>query len=181
MHDSVMTFAQRFQKLANPPVIEIGSYNVNGAVRDLFTRFKGVDQYLGLDVVDGPGVDRVIDPNAPIPYDDGCAQTVISTECLEHTMDPLFLMREMWRLVAPGGLLLVTARGNGFGRHNPPDRWRVMPGTLLEYVKHLGAIECDEEEDPQVAGAFLWAYKPSVEKTPTRKKDPKRNERPASA
>jgi SAM-dependent methyltransferase len=160
MHQSVMTFTQRFVQMVEPPFLEVGSYDVNGSVRELFPEYQDLSQYHGVDIYPGPGVNRVIDPLKPLPYGDESFATVISTEMLEHALDPVFCMREMARVMRKGGLLLVTARGNGFPHHNPPDRWRVMPGTLQEWSKMLGLEVLTEELDTQVPGVFLAARRP---------------------
>jgi SAM-dependent methyltransferase len=132
------------------PILEVGSCNVNGSVRSLFPT-----PYIGVDVVEGPSVDRVIESDDRLPFEDGIFGTVVSTECLEHAIDPVELLDEMVRVLRPGGLLIVTMRGNGFQRHNPPDRWRVMPGTLRDLLQSWGLQDVVEIPDPQVSGSFV--------------------------
>lgn len=43
-----------------------------------------------------------------IPYPDGTFQFTICTEMLEHVLDSMHLLRELRRVTAPGGLVLVT-------------------------------------------------------------------------
>lgn len=100
----------------------------------------------------------MVEECAALPFEDGAFATVISTEMLEHALDPIAELNEMERVLAPGGLLLVTARGNGFAHHNPPDRWRFMPGTLLDLAMRL-RLDATESADPQVPGVFLIATK----------------------
>ncbi|HEX9639745.1 MAG TPA: class I SAM-dependent methyltransferase [Candidatus Krumholzibacteria bacterium] len=152
MHASVLAFVKRNAARIHAPVLEVGSCNVNGSVRSFCQ-----EPYTGIDIVSGPGVDQVV-AEGPLPFEDESFQTVISTEMLEHALDPVSSLREMVRVLKPGGVLLVTARGNGFFHHNPPDRWRVMPGTLREWSERLG-LEAEEEADPEVSGQFLIAEK----------------------
>lgn len=149
MHESVLEFVREHQHRIEAPVLEVGSRNVNGSVRPLCPR-----PYTGIDLAEGPGVNRIYDPVYGLPFVEGEFKTVISTEMLEHADDPVWMMREMVRVLAPGRLLLVTARGNGFKFHNPPDRWRIMPGTLKFWAESLG-VQCHEIEDPQTPGVFL--------------------------
>ena len=66
--------------LAGARILEIGSYDVNGTVRQLF---GGSREYVGVDLPPGPGVDRVgfgheiDDPEASF-------DVAISGECFEH-------------------------------------------------------------------------------------------------
>jgi SAM-dependent methyltransferase len=90
------------KSLADATVLEIGSMNVNGSVRDLFAA-----EYIGIDREPGPGVDYVFDA----AHFDG-AQTfdvVVSTEALEHALDPAAIIGCAWRALEPGGMLVVTA------------------------------------------------------------------------
>jgi SAM-dependent methyltransferase len=153
VHESVIAFVRSHRERIKAPVLEVGSYNVNGSVRSLCPT-----PYLGVDIVDGPGVDAVIDAYKPLPFESGSFATVISTEMLEHALAPTESLAEMVRVLAPDGLLLVTARGNGFPHHNPPDRWRFMPGTLAALAQRLG-LEAVETTDPQVPGVFVVAMK----------------------
>jgi hypothetical protein len=64
-------------------VLEIGSRNVNGSVRDLFSSSS---LYHGIDIAAGPGVDEVADCADYVP--DVLFDTCVSTEVLEHMQDP---------------------------------------------------------------------------------------------
>jgi SAM-dependent methyltransferase len=84
-------------------VLEIGSYDVNGSVRDLFTGA----QYVGIDRRPGRGVDIVCDArdlDHRAVYD-----IVLSTEVLEHEPDPAQIVACARRALRRGGLLLLTA------------------------------------------------------------------------
>jgi 2-polyprenyl-6-hydroxyphenyl methylase/3-demethylubiquinone-9 3-methyltransferase len=43
-----------------------------------------------------------------MPFADGAFDMVISSECIEHTLDPRLALREIHRVTRPGGRLLVT-------------------------------------------------------------------------
>lgn len=93
-------------------VLEIGSYNINGTMRDFFFACK----YIGLDVMEGHSVDVVCkghEYKAPRESFD----TVLSCECFEH--DPYWkeTFGNMYRLVRPGGLLFFTCASTGRPEH----------------------------------------------------------------
>jgi len=55
--------------------------------------------------VDDPGVDPL---PTRVPYDDGSFDFVFCTEALEHMLDPLFCLREIFRVLSPRGCFLMT-------------------------------------------------------------------------
>jgi SAM-dependent methyltransferase len=86
-------------------VLEVGSLNVNGTVRDFFTDCF----YHGIDLAEGVGVDEVIhvtDLPDGLEFD-----VVISTEALEHDNQWAKSLKKMYDLTRDGGLLIVSCAG----------------------------------------------------------------------
>ncbi len=54
---------------------------------------------------------RVVGSLMDIPFADGTFDVVMSTEVIEHTPDPQRALRELARVVKPGGTLIVTTPG----------------------------------------------------------------------
>jgi 2-polyprenyl-6-hydroxyphenyl methylase/3-demethylubiquinone-9 3-methyltransferase len=50
----------------------------------------------------------VVGDTTALPFDDGSFELIISTEVIEHTVDPRVAARELARVLAPGGTLLIT-------------------------------------------------------------------------
>lgn len=63
----------------NVSVIEMGSLNINGTVRD----FYDTTQYVGVDLDNGPGVDLVC-PAQDVDFPDNSFDVAVSAECFEH-------------------------------------------------------------------------------------------------
>jgi SAM-dependent methyltransferase len=83
-----------------------------------------------LDIAPGPGVDHVgsaEDTGLP----DGSYALVLCTQVLEHTRQPWQAMREMRRLLAPGGALLFSAPHVWFFHPHPADNWRFTQEGML--------------------------------------------------
>src|SRR5579883_267247 len=117
-------------------VVELGSRTVagpwpySGPVRHLF---PGAG-YVGVDIVAGPNVDVVgnaatwqPDPFAPV-------DTVVCTETLEHTPEAGEICSNAWRLLAPGGVFVVTAAGVGRAPHSAVDGGALREG---EYYRNI--------------------------------------------
>src|SRR5262249_8222195 len=69
----------------------------------------GVVQYLGLDVVQLPGVDLVADEAEPWPLPAATTDLVLCSQVLEHVPNLDRVLDSIHRVLKPGGLLLVTA------------------------------------------------------------------------
>jgi SAM-dependent methyltransferase len=93
-------------------VIEIGSLDINGTVRDLFTYCN----YVGFDLGPGPGVDYPVQ-GQEVKYRDGAFDTAISAECFEHNPYWLETFVNMHRMTRVGGLVTFTCAGEGRPEH----------------------------------------------------------------
>ena len=153
MHESVLAWVAtqvRRHRLSSHRTLEVGSLDVNGSVRSLFS-----ERYVGIDMRPGPGVD-VIGTADALPFDDDAFEVVVSTETLEHDRAFWLTMAEIRRVLQPGGHLILTTRGNGFGEHmEPSDYWRFMPESRALLLELAGCEPVDMALDPQVPGIFI--------------------------
>jgi SAM-dependent methyltransferase len=121
-----------------PRVLEIGSRNLNGEVRDLFpTSF-----FWGIDAWDGPGVDEVAEGQtwvASEPFD-----LVVCTEVFEHVEDWPWILRTISKSLRDGGNAIVTMATDPRPPHSGivPDMLQegeyyrnVSPGELASYLR----------------------------------------------
>lgn len=163
MHESVIRFVMANlseNEVKGKTVLEVGSANVNGSVRP-FVESLGPESYCGIDLAPGPGVDRVVSVNAlGGKYAIERYSVVLSCEMLEHAEHWQGALESMCTLT--GETFLLTCRGPGFQRHNPPDHWRFRPDDLFRAVEYFGlrVVRCGN--DPQVAGVFLKAVRPGL-------------------
>lgn len=155
MHASVMAWVGHQVASLNlrGRVLEVGSLDVNGSVRSLFNR--RATEYVGVDMRPGPGVD-IVARAAALPFDDALFDVVVTTETLEHDATFWLTMAEIGRVLKPGGYLILTTRGNGFGEHHEPDDfWRFMPSSRRRLVLLANCVMIDEALDPEVPGIFV--------------------------
>lgn len=140
-------------------VLEVGARNVNGSLRDLVLAL-GPSRYTGLDMVPGPGVDRIgLVEDLEATFGRESADLVISTEMLEHVPDWRSAITNLKRVVRPGGSLLITTRSQGFPYHEyPGDFWRFEVEDFARIFAdfRIAALE----RDPVDPGVFLKAVKP---------------------
>jgi SAM-dependent methyltransferase len=121
------------------PVYEFGSLQVQGqeALADLRPLFPSHD-YVGCDMRQGPGVDRVEDL-AELSLPDACAQTVICVDTLEHVFEARRAVAEMIRVLKPGGTLLLAAPFDFRIHDHPSDYWRLTPSCVARLLAPLAA------------------------------------------
>jgi len=164
MHQSVGRYVEGYVRslgLAGRSVLEVGSYNVNGTVRDYFS-----GAYLGVDMQAGPGVDQVALARA-LPFGDESFAVVVSTEMLEHDPTPWLSVAEMARGLQPDGYLILTARGYDergvFPLHDyPGDYWRYSTGGFTALLVESGLEPVDVRTDPEAPGVLSVARKARV-------------------
>jgi ubiquinone/menaquinone biosynthesis C-methylase UbiE len=53
-----------------------------------------------------------LEPDAPLPFDDGEFNLVLCAETLEHVRDVQLLLSEVRRVLSPGGVFAVTTPAN---------------------------------------------------------------------
>lgn len=160
MHPDALNWVERCVAELGPftQVVEIGSRNINGGVRHLF---NGCD-YVGVDLLDGPGVDKVGDI---IDLADSLtADCVVSTEALEHHPDPRSVIAAAARILPDRGVLIATMAGPGRQSHSgliegpvqAGEHYRnIEPGELRSWLDGWAVVEVDQH------GADLrcWAIK----------------------
>lgn len=145
--------------LAEKSVIEIGSGNVNGTIRD---HFKS-ESYVGVDLAPGAGVDRVGN-SEQLDDPDATWEVCCSAEMLEHCVRPWRAVNEMARITCSGGFVLLSARGfdqrgcwepHGF----PVDAYRYSELSMRTLAEDAGLTVLECTADPEGPGWFLLATK----------------------
>lgn len=117
-------------------VLEVGSLNVNGSVREIFSDAK---HYVGVDICLGKGVDLLIKgahvkEHFPKEYFD----CVVCTETLEHDAEFWQTLDGIKAVLRPGGWLIITVATIGCPYHAyPRDYWRFTEDAL-KYVAFCG-------------------------------------------
>ena len=84
--------------------------------------------YRGFDGAWNPRADLVGEADA-VPVSDAAYDIVLCTQVLEHLPDPGATIRELRRIVRPGGRILASTHGTYVYHPNPVDLWRwTQPG-----------------------------------------------------
>jgi SAM-dependent methyltransferase len=102
-----------------------------------------------LDLDPASGATYVADlcgPNERVPS--GRFDCIFCTEVLEHTLQPFHAVTELRRLLAPGGVLVLSVPFN-FRIHGPlPDCWRFTEHGLRALLQDFEILTLDAVETP---------------------------------
>jgi SAM-dependent methyltransferase len=117
------------------PIYEFGSYQIEGVAQDIDLRplFTG-KTFVGCDMRAGPGVDKVLNLHA-IDLPDNTAGTVFLMDTLEHVEYPHQAVSEVFRILKPGGLLVMSSVLDYFIHETPNDYWRFTPDAFRSLLK----------------------------------------------
>ncbi len=117
------------------PVYEFGSFQVDGqeAISDLRGLFPG-QTYVGCDMRAGRGVDRIEDVSK-LTLADGSIGTALCVETFEHVFEVRRAFDEIFRVLRPGGVFLLTSPLNFRIHGYPDDYWRMTPSCLRRMLE----------------------------------------------
>lgn len=109
-------------------VVEIGSQDVNGTLKDVCPkRFN----YIGVDFISAANVDVVLDDPYILPFEDNSVDIVLSSSCFEHSEMFWLVFIEILRVLKPKGIFYMNAPSKGGYHAYPVDCWRFNPDSGL--------------------------------------------------
>ncbi len=99
---------------------------------------------VAIDLTPRPGIHVVTDAQR-LAFCDGSFEVILCTEVLEHIPDPQSAIDEMFRVLAPGGRLVLTTRFL-FPIHDAPhDYFRFTKYGLRHLLRRFDALDVREE------------------------------------
>lgn len=121
MNPWILDFAKKHRAKFSGDVLDVGSYNVNGSLRDVLPITWGVDMRAG------PGVDQVCPvENLAAEFGAESFDHVCSADALEHMQDWDAALSNLWAVLKPDGYLFLTMANPKKGYHgHPHDYWRM--------------------------------------------------------
>lgn len=145
-------------------VLEIGSLNINGSIRQFFEQCA----YVGVDLGEGRDVD-VVAKGEDLTYDDGSFDVVASCECFEHNPEWVATLNNMIRMSR--GLVFFSCATTGRPEHGTPRTSPQDAPFCGEYYRNLteedvrNAIDLSVFEDYQfltndkALDLYFWGVK----------------------
>lgn len=138
----------------NATVLEVGSLNINGSIREFFKNCN----YLGIDVGMGKDVDLVCQ-GQDLDHPDNTYDTTASCECFEHNPFWAETFANMHRLTKPGGLVFMSCATTGRREHGTK-RTTPQDAPLIEWDYYKNLTEADFREKfklDDMFGAYSFA------------------------
>jgi hypothetical protein len=137
-------FFQSLQKktpeaFTNVTVLEVGSLDINGTIRDLFNSPK----YVGVDVAPGRGVDVVCN-GEDLDYPDNSFDVAVSAECFEHNPEWVATFQNMWRM--SNTYVMMTCASEGRAEHGTRNSSPGSSPLTLDWDYYRNLTEDDFRE-----------------------------------
>ncbi|MCX5782725.1 MAG: methyltransferase domain-containing protein [Elusimicrobia bacterium] len=147
------------EELEGKQVLEIGSLDVNGSARS-FIEKMGPSKYLGIDIVNGNGVDEICSIYDILEkYGNESFDVVVCTEVMEHVKDWKKAISNMKKIIRRGGIILLTTRSSGYKYHAwPYDFWRFEADDMKNIFSDFSILRIEKGLDSP--GVFVKAKKP---------------------
>lgn len=119
-------------------IVDIGAQDVNGSLRSVSPTAA---RYVGVDFVEGKGVDVILDDPYRLPFETDSVDAIVCSSCFEHSQFFWLVFLEILRVLKPSGLLYLNAPSNGFVHKYPVDCWRFYPDAghaMVEWGRRNG-------------------------------------------
>jgi SAM-dependent methyltransferase len=142
-----------FESLSSQPiyekVLDLGSLNINGTMRTYdflhpnhpkWIDLIGCKEYYGIDLMEGPSVDEVMDSHK-LEFEDNSFDMVMSLNVLEHDSNPLKTLMEASRVAKIGGTFILSCSNETTPDHRDlggasTDMYnKITKETLLDWFK----------------------------------------------
>jgi len=128
-------------------IVDVGSKQIGSdkTYRDLMPHTW---DYIGIDPSSGKNVDIVLKDPYAFPFEDSSVNVVISGQCLEHVERPWVLVKEMARILDPGGHCFITCPAKMHLHSYPHDYWRIFPEGMKILLDDAGFEVREVYTDP---------------------------------
>lgn len=139
-------YLDAIKNIEAPKVLDLGCYI--GTELFMLPKVKEKAQYYGLDISEGVieyakalaekrGEKNMTfkshDANKPIPFEDNFFDVIISLELLEHVEDPIEVLKEIKRVLKPGGCLIMSTPNDATFMNN---FYKLLPKSFESTLKN---------------------------------------------
>ncbi len=129
-------FIRRDPTIVSGHVVDVGCGTLK--YKELILGLPRVQKYFGIDFFLADGVDLVADLNAPLPLANNIFDTAVCISVIEHLTEPQVAINEIYRILKPGGHLLLATPWEFPFHHEPSDYFRYSRYALEYMLKKAG-------------------------------------------
>ena len=136
----IRTLPARLEALSRDLAVPPGGRVLDYGCADVpYRGFFGPDvEFVAADLPGNPHATLTLNPDTTVPVPDGSFDAVLSTQVLEHVADPAAHLAECFRVLRPGGRLLLSTHGIFIYHPDPIDWWRWTCAGLQHVVEEAG-------------------------------------------
>ena len=134
------TLGPALEELARDLHVEPGGRVLDYGCADVPYRgfFPADADFVPADLPGNPLASLTLEEDARVPAEDASFDAVLSTQVLEHVEDPALYLSECFRVLRPGGRMLLSTHGLFVYHPDPDDYWRWTPAGLRRAVGAAG-------------------------------------------
>jgi SAM-dependent methyltransferase len=153
MKKEIRRFIEIYSKTidSKDPIYEFGAFQVDGQedIANLRCFFPG-KEYIGCDMRKGKGVDKIINL-LNIDMEPQSVGTALCLETLEHVTNPQKAVSEIYRVLKPNGLAIISSQMSMSIHNYPQDYWRFTPEAfklMMADFKHCDVYQQGKKTCP---------------------------------
>ena len=132
------------------------------ALRPYERLFGQTVTYVGADLKGNDLADIYLEADGSVPQPDCSFDMVLSTQVLEHVLDPARYLQECFRVLRPGGSIVLTTHGLMYWHPDPQDFWRWTREGLAKQVTDAGFVVSEARGVLGLASASLQLFQDST-------------------
>jgi len=140
IYDIGDNFLKRYTHLYKGALYDLGCGE--SPFRDFFLQYA--DDYKGVDWAGSfhdTKADIAADLNKPLPICSGVADTIVSLSVMEHLCEPQLMLDEAYRILKPGGSMILQVPWQWWIHEAPYDFFRYTPYGLKYLLEKSGFTE----------------------------------------
>lgn len=138
---SILNYLTRNLEQFSGKLLDVGCGKM--PYKEYIMKNSSVTEYVGLDIESALIYDKKISPDftwdgKKMPFDKNAFDCAFATEVLEHCPEPEVVLREVYRVLKPGGFFFFTVPFLWNLHEVPNDQYRYTPFSLERHLLNTG-------------------------------------------